>query len=135
MPFGLNSPLVNKVSEGGTGGQNLLPFWVGLDLIDHEIFSFFSIRESEAKLSLLWAGMVVNISEDSVIFRVLCLVFSLIDKAGDGLRRVIVEMISGLLEIVRNPASVDNDSTLFALLVQVGVKWRQNVKSFFVVSI
>ena len=122
-----------EVTSRGDSGEHLAAIRVEVNHVKHHLLGLFTVGCLHDQSQLLGLHIGVVVKRGAVGLRVLGPGITLVENSLNSAHRLRVEMHALVLEIVGDPASVNEDSLLFARRIQVCVEGSDNVDTLLAV--
>ena len=113
----------------GDSGKHLTALSVEVNHVNHYLGCLLLVRGLHEEAQLFWLHISELHNSWAVGLRVLGSGIALVENTLDGSHGLSVQVHALVLQIVRDPASVDKDGLLFAGSIQVCVEWGNNIDS------
>ena len=126
---------LSKFIDSGYSRQNLAMLLIKVNHVKHDLSSFVSVGQLGDQGQLFRLHTNVVVCARRVIFRVLGLCVATVKNAADCAHHRVGVVKSLILEVKRNPASIDKDSLFFTSLIEVSVEGSDDVDAFLSISV
>jgi hypothetical protein len=133
VAVGRNSPVLEILSGWGSG-EDLTSLGIFIDLQQHELTGLIEILHLIDEREVIGVHVVKSIDGRLIGDRVLGLIITSIENTSDLARCDTCVVILEILQVEGNPATVYQDATLLALLIQVSEERCDNLDALLVVA-
>lgn len=100
--------------------------WIEINSLQHELRGLSFVGEGVDDGQFIWSDDSPGVEERLVWFAVLGEIVTSVEDAPDT-AQVGLSVISEVLEILRHPASADQDGLRFLVVVEVSVEWSHDL--------
>ena len=121
---------LSKFIDSGYSGEDLAMLFIEVNHVKHDLSSFVSVGQLGDQGQLCGLHTHVLVGARRVIFWVLGLGVATVKNTADCAHHRVGVVKSLILEILRNPASVDEDSLFFTSTIKMGVERSDDVNTF-----